>query len=186
MLSVVIPKEARPPSSRPSGRCGVPKPPSPCRGGLTSSPRRAAEPVGRSWSTYGSVSLLIGRFERASIQEAPCFEGSPSLSLPRLPSGAFSFDEFSRSSALALPISPLNLLSPRTFPKPGFFSDWGIPKLPNAPMGPENPPPCEAAHGAVPPGLNGAVVVRLRFPKGPEFSVAPFSFSLSSPMAGSL
>ncbi len=82
---------------------------------------------------------------------------------------------------LVLFMNPLNLLSPRALPNPDFFSDCGCAKLPNAPIG-GNAPPCPAAHGeAALLGPNGAVVVRLRLPKGPVFSAPPLSFSYSSP-----
>lgn len=183
VLSVVMPNAEKPESSRASGRCGVPKAPVPCRrGGLSSPPRSAALPDGMSSSGNGSVSLLMGRLERASIHEALDFPGSASLSFPRLLSEAFSRGSFSKSSPLVLPMRPLNLLSPRRLPKPAFFSGCGLPKLPKAPIG-EKEFPADADHGeAEPPGLNGAVVVRLRLPKGPAFSAAPLSLSRSSPL----
>ena len=93
--AVVIPNADNPESSRWSGRWGVAKLPKPCgRGGLTSSPRNAALPVGWSSSGNGSVSLLIGLLVRVSIHELPVFEGSASLSLPKLLIEAFSFGPF--------------------------------------------------------------------------------------------
>lgn len=139
------------------------------------------------------MSLLVGRFERASIHEGVGLLDSASPTFPRLPNEGFSLAPFTISSELSLVIKPLNLLSPFTLPNPGLFSDGigcvgldPIAKLPNAPIG-EKPALCGVAdhgeEGPVIPTLNGAVVVRLRLPKDPIFSEAPsrvFSFSRSS------
>ena len=126
----------------------------------------------RSSSAYGSVSWLVGRYV--------CADGSASFRPPRFPKDVLSAGPLPTSSALLLFMRPLNLLSPRTLPNPGFFSVCGAVKLPKAPIG-VKPPPCAAAHpDAALPELKFPVAVRFRDPSGPAFSAEPLSLSRSS------